>query len=127
MRTSPYAVGSQQRPELGAKQFGFVEADADRAPSQERVLFPWHVQEHGELVPAEVERTDVYGAFGKGLRSRLVGFELLFLTGHGIASQDEELGTEQPYSVGSVQPRLLGFDRQVEIGTQLDELTVFGH
>ena len=103
--------GSQNGSKLGAEELGLVEAHADGAPSQEGVLLLWHVQEHGELVTPEVEGADIHRAIRERFRDLPIGFVLLLFAGHGVAPDHQELGAEEPDSLGPVVPRLGGLHR----------------
>src|SRR5690606_3921268 len=50
--------GAQEGPELGSEELESVQADTDGAPAEEGILLDGHMEEHRELVAAEVEGAD---------------------------------------------------------------------
>ena len=117
----------QERPELCAEELRLVEADPNRAPPEERILLLRHVQEHRELVAAQVEGPDVHRRVRERLRGRTIRLVLLLLTRHRAASDDEELGAEQADADGTMRCRAFGFVRKVEVRTEFDVLPVLRH
>ena len=69
--------GLQQRAHLAAQQAGPVEAEADRAPAERRVLLldRAHIGQH--LVAADIERAEGHRPVAGGVEHRAVERELL--------------------------------------------------
>src|SRR5690606_38950244 len=120
------AVGgcTQQRAELRAEEVLEVEAKADRAPAEERVLLGRHLEEERELVSSEVEGANIDGLVREGLRHAPVRVVLLLLPGLGATADDEELRAEEADAQGAVGARGLRLRGEVDVGAQEDRLAV---
>src|SRR5690606_41268736 len=94
------------------------EAEADRAPPEERILLGRHLEEEGELVPAQVERADVDGLVRERLRDLAVGLVLLLLLGLRATADDEELGAEEADAHRAERAGDVELAREVDVGTQ---------
>src|SRR5690606_6221234 len=116
--------GAQERTELLAEEVLEVEAHADRAPAEERVLLGRHLEEERELVAAEVEGPDVDGLMREALGDLAVGAVLLLLLGLGAPADDEELGAEQADALGAVRARGRDLAGEVDVGAEQDGLAV---
>ena len=103
-----------------------IEADPNRPPTQERVLFPRHVEEHGKLVASEVEGPDDDGRLGKGLRHVPIGLILFLLPWQGRSAHHEEFGSEKADTASAMAFRLIRFPWQVEVRPQGHGLAILG-
>src|SRR5690606_20477711 len=122
----PVRGGAQESAELLAEEVLEVEAEADRAPPEERILLGRHLEEEGELVPAQVERADVDGLVRERLRDLAVGLVLLLLLGLRATADDEELGAEEADAHRAVRAGDVDLAREVDVGAQQDGLAVRG-
>ena len=60
--------GTEDGPDLRAKDLGLIQADANRPPAQERVRLHRGFERGREFVPPEVKRADNHGVFREGER-----------------------------------------------------------
>src|SRR5690606_9942940 len=120
----PVRGRAQERPELLAEEVLEIEAEADRAPPEERVLLRRHLEEEREFVPAEVERADVDSLVWERLGDLAVGLVLLLLLGLRAAPDDEELGAEEADAHRAVRAGNADLARKVDVGAQEDGLAI---
>ena len=86
---------AQQRTQLGQEQVGLIQANADCAIAEERVLFLFQLQRWHFLIAADVQRTDNNRLTRHDLAGLLISFVLLFFAGQVITIHKQELGAEQ--------------------------------
>ena len=114
------------RPQLCLEQLGPLEAQADPADAEERVVLDGDVQVRSVLVPADVQRAhDQREAveLADHRRHRLV---LLVLARRLVPAEEQELGAHQPDALGT---RLDGggrLARAIDVGDDLDAVAVGG-
>src|SRR5207253_553678 len=81
------------------------ERDADRAPSEERVLLARHPQVRWILVGADVERANRDRAVADRRENLLVELHLLIFVGKILVGQERKFGTKQTDAFGAILER----------------------
>ena len=83
--------GAQQRAKLGHKQIGLVQANANRAVAQKRILLFFQVQRGNFLIAANIQSADDDRLARHRLASPFVGFKLLLFARQVVAVHKQEL------------------------------------
>src|SRR5262249_15898582 len=118
--------GTKHGSQLGSKHLGLVEANPNRAPTQERIGFCGRLERCRKLVAAEVERPQDHSLIREGASHPAVVFGLLILGWKTGAPRQEKLGPEEADSLGAESERRLDLLRQIYVPHQQDRIALGG-
>ena len=120
------AAGAQQRAQLAAQQAGPVEAEADRAPAQRRVLLldVAHVGQH--LVAADIEGAEGHRHVAGGIEHRAVERVLLGGAREALGDHELQFGAEQADAGRAGLREMRQVDGEAGIDHQRYRLAVLG-
>ena len=118
--------GAQNRTELNLEQPRHLQRDANRPPSEERIILARDPQVGRILVGADIERANRDRALAERLEHLAVKRQLLSLVGKILVGQEREFRPQQADAFGAVAHRQVDIGGQRDIREHLDAMAVAG-
>ena len=118
--------GAQDGAQLNLEQPRHFERDANRAPSEERILLARHPHVGRILVGADVEGANRHRALAERLQHPVVERDLLVLVGEILVGEERELRAQQPDALGAVLQRERDIVVERDVGIQPHAMAVAG-